>query len=204
MSQVTAKKSTSVARARAAGSAGLAGLAGGRAKDKANGNADALSPLPFMELPQRSRKPGAPVRDATPPIGAEIRETHLLFRKLMHEKLRTRHVTAAQWAFLRILWNEDGLNQKDLAERVGVHQTTTVPAIAILERNGYVKRVRSTEDRRNVMIFVTDAGRHLAHELIPYATASNRRALEGFARDEIDTLMALLLRVQQNLRPTER
>ena len=155
---------------------------------------------PFMELPQLSRKPGAARRNATPPIGGEIRETHLLFRKAMHEKLRERRVTSAQWAFLRILWNEDGINQKELAERVGVHQTTTVPAIAILERNGYIRRERSTDDRRNVMIHVTDAGRRLAHELIPFATAHNRKALAGFTREDVDTLMALLLRVQTNLR----
>src|SRR4051812_37027274 len=171
-----------------------------RSKARNTSPAEVSPAPPFMELPQRSRKPGTTSRSAVPPIGGEIRETHLLFRKLMQEKLRARHVTAAQWAFLRILWNEDGLNQKELAERVGVHQTTTVPAIAILERNGYVRRVRNSADRRNVMIYVTDAGRRLAHELIPYATENNRKALAGFEREEIDTLMGLLLRVQQNLR----
>ena len=119
---------------------------------------------PFMELPQLSRAPGSPRTGGAPPIGAEIRETHLLFKKLLHQRLRERRVTSAQWAFPRILWNEDGLKQTDLAERVGVHQTTTVPAVTILERNGYV---RSTSDRRRMMIHVTDAGRRLALDLIP-------------------------------------
>ena len=43
-------------------------------------------------------------------------------------------------------------------------------------------------------------GRRLAHELIPYATDNNRKALDGLSGAEIETLMALLLRVQQNLR----
>ena len=50
------------------------------------------------------------------------------------------------------------------------------------------------------MIHVTDAGRRLAHELIPFATDHNRKALAGLTRDDLETLMALLLRVQQNLR----
>ena len=50
------------------------------------------------------------------------------------------------------------------------------------------------------MIHVTDGGRRLAHELIPFSTEHNRTALAGFTRDDVDTLMALLLRLQQNLR----
>jgi DNA-binding MarR family transcriptional regulator len=106
---------------------------------------------------------------------------------------------AAQWAFLRILWNEDGLNQKDVASRVGVHQTTAVRAIRILERNGYVRRERSSEDKRNVFVYLTDAGKLLAHELIPFASKINQKSLTGISPEEAEHLMALLLKIQRNL-----
>ncbi|WP_343928051.1 MarR family transcriptional regulator [Pigmentiphaga daeguensis] len=155
-----------------------------------------------MELPSASRSPASKrTRRASdlPPVGAEIRRTHLAFKNKLHQKLRERHVTSAQWIFLRILWNEDGLNQKDVAERVGVHQTTAVPAISILERNGYVRRERSIEDKRNVHVYLTDAGKQLAHELIPFAIEVNQASLAGISREETDKLMELLLKIQRNL-----
>jgi DNA-binding MarR family transcriptional regulator len=80
-----------------------------------------------------------------------------------------------------------------------VHQTTAVPAISILERNGYVGRERSSEDKRNVFVYLTDAGKLLAHELIPVASEINQKSLTGISPEEADQLMALLLKIQRNL-----
>jgi DNA-binding MarR family transcriptional regulator len=164
---------------------------------------EAVKELPFMELPYVSRakdaKSGTKSAERQHPVGGEIRQTHLAFKNLLHQKLRARNVTSAQWAFLRILWNEDGLNQKDVARRVGVHQTTAVPAISILERNGYVRRERSSEDKRNVFVYLTDAGKLLAHELIPFASEINQNSLAGISPEDADKLMELLLKIQRNL-----
>ena len=54
-----------------------------------------------------------------------------------------------------------------------------------------------------MFIFVTDAGRQLAHELVPVATDFNRQSLAGFAANEVELLMNLLLRLQRNLRSLE-
>ncbi len=162
-----------------------------------------VADLPYMELPHHASgvKLGRPplTEGFQHPVGAEIRRAHLAFKNLLHQKLRARKVTSAQWVFLRILWNEDGLNQKDLAQRVGVHPTTAVPAITILERNGYVRRERSSQDKRNVFVYLTDAGKLLAHELVPFAVEMNQKSLRGMAPEEADMLIALLLKVQRNL-----
>ncbi len=151
---------------------------------------------------------GQPRPDQAPPrrkgevpaIGAEVRQTYLAFKGALHDKIRAHNVTSAQWSFIRVLWNEDGINQKDLAARVGVRSATAVPAIAILERNGYVRRRRGEDDRRHIHVYLTEAGRKLAFELIPFATANNRKALKGIAAADVEHLMDLLWQIQQNLR----
>jgi len=162
-----------------------------------------VAPLPHMAMPRigqaGSARSAKPRKGEVPAIGAEVRQTHLAFKTSLHEKLRARNVTSAQWAFFRILWNEDGINQKDLAQRVGVRSATAVPAISILARNGYVRRVRSSRDRRNVYVYLTEAGRQLAFDLIPFATANNKRALKGIAPTDVKRLMEMLWTIQQNL-----
>jgi len=164
----------------------------------------ASRPLPFMKLPHAQRGAAKPSdeasRGAAHPVGAEIRCTHLLFKSALHQRLRAHNLTSAQWAFFRILWNEDGINQKDLAGRLGIHPTTAVPALTILERNGYVRRERNGQDRRNVYIYLTEAGKDLSFELVPYATEMNERSLLGLSPQDADQLMALLWKVQENLR----
>lgn len=167
------------------------------------GTASKPRELPFMALPlgQRGNEEADAASDAAPyPVGAEIRYTHLLFKTALQQRFRAHNVTSAQWAFLRILWNEDGINQKDLASRLGVHATTTVPALAILERNGFVRRERHDRDKRNMLIYLTDAGKQLAFELVPYAAEMNERSLAGLSGKDAKKLMDLLWKVQENLR----
>ncbi|VCU70773.1 HTH-type transcriptional regulator MgrA [Pigmentiphaga humi] len=160
--------------------------------------------LPYMSLPraQRDPKAGSDIASLYPshPVGAEIRLTHLLFKSALHQRFRTHKVTSAQWAFLRILWNEDGITQKDLAARLGIHATTAVPALAIMERNGYVRRERNGADKRNVYVYLTEAGKALAFDLVPYAAEMNERSLKGISSKDAEKLMKLLWQVQANLK----
>lgn len=159
--------------------------------------------VPFMSLPKAQRNP-AKQNDAAEapahPVGAEIRLTHLLFKSALHHRFRHHKVTSAQWAYFRILWNEDGITQKDLAARLGIHATTAVPALAILERNGFVRRERNGQDKRNVFVYLTDAGKALAFDLVPYAAEMNARSLKGLSAEDADRLMKLLWLVQANLK----
>lgn len=132
-------------------------------------------------------------------IGAAVRETYLAFKSTLHDKLRSHQITSAQWLFLRVLWVEDGLGQKELAQRVRVHPTTTVAAVDVLEKHGYLQRRRSEIDRRQINVFLTDKGHALASELLPFAAEVNRRASKGITQKDMQVLMQLLSRLRANL-----
>src|SRR6266481_8913588 len=51
------------------------------------------------------------------------------------------HATGfGHWAFLRILWEKDGLTQRELSEQAGVTEPTTFSALKAMERLGYIRR----------------------------------------------------------------
>ena len=54
---------------------------------------------------------------------------------------------------------EDGLRVGDLAQRLRVHQTTVSNLLNRLEGRGLVKKGRSAEDGRIVLVYLTAAGR---------------------------------------------
>tara|TARA_R110000787_G_scaffold169013_1_gene281737 strand:+ start:494 stop:970 length:477 start_codon:yes stop_codon:yes gene_type:complete len=131
--------------------------------------------------------------------GYLIRDTHLLFAKALRDRLQPHQITPGQWYFLRTLWEEEGLSQRELSRRVGTTEPTTVSALRLLARNGMIERVRNPDDRRTINIFLTDKARALKAELMPVAFDVNRVAKAGFSETEFATLRALLERLRENL-----
>ncbi|WP_188713498.1 MarR family winged helix-turn-helix transcriptional regulator, partial [Croceicoccus mobilis] len=91
-------------------------------------------------------------------IGYQIRLTHRLMQKLLQLKIEQFGVTLGMWYFLRVLWDQDGLTQKELSDLVGTMEPTTLSAIASMEQRGIVARVRNAADKRKINIFLTPYG----------------------------------------------
>src|SRR5439155_10440134 len=77
------------------------------------------------------------------------------FSRALEKRTAPRGVSSGQWRFLGVLWNEDGITQRELSRRVGMRGPTTVTALKSLERSGFVRRAPSEEDRRKVHVHLT-------------------------------------------------
>lgn len=108
-------------------------------------------------------------------------------------------VTSGQWRFLRALWVEDGITQRELSHKVGMREPTTVVALKSLEHSGFIRRKRDTKDRRQVHIFLTPAARKLKDELLPYVAEVNAIATRGMREEQVVLLRQLLARISENL-----
>ena len=80
--------------------------------------------------------------------GYLVRDAHRAFQRLLEKRIAPHGVTRGQWYFLRVLWTEDGLSQRELSARVGMMEPTTVIALRSMEKSGLIRRVRSAEDKR--------------------------------------------------------
>lgn len=114
-------------------------------------------------------------------------------------RLAEHGVSFGHWTFLRILWVEDGLTQRELSARAGVMEPTTFVALKALERLGYVIRRRQGGNRKNVYVFLTAAGAALEAALVPLAERVNEIAVEGVAPGHIAITRQTLLAMIQNL-----
>src|SRR5215470_11910830 len=94
-------------------------------------------------------------------------------------RLAEHRVSFGHWAFLRILWETDGLTQRELSLQAGVMEPTTFAAIKAMEKLGYVQRRQKPSSRKNVYVFLTPAGRALKSMLVPFAEAVNEIAVRG-------------------------
>ncbi len=131
--------------------------------------------------------------------GYLVRDTHLLFAKALRNRLQEHQITPGQWYFLRALWEEEGLSQRELSRRVGTTEPTTVSALRLLARNGMIERVRNPKDRRTINIFLTDKARAMKADLMPIALDVNDIATAGLSEPEFAQLRALLGKIRSNL-----
>ena len=158
-----------------------------------------------MNLPQ-----GQPVKDTDDAdlrpensAGYLVRDTHLLFAKALRDRLQSHQITPGQWYFLRALWDEEGLSQRELSRRVGTTEPTTVSALRLLARSGMIERVRNPKDRRTINIYLTDMARDMKSDLMPVAIEVNELATGGLSETEFRQFRELLQKVRDNLSTEE-
>ena len=73
-------------------------------------------------------------------------------------------LTYTQYITMMVLWEEKEITVKALGERIFLDSGTLTPVLKKLEQKGYVKRNRSKDDERNLIIKVTEEGEKLKDE----------------------------------------
>jgi MarR family transcriptional regulator, organic hydroperoxide resistance regulator len=123
--------------------------------------------------------------------------TRALVRALQM-RLAEHAVSFGHWTYLRILWEGDGLTQRELSEQAGVTEPTTFSALKAMERLGYVRR-RRRRDRKQIDILLTAKGRRLRDHLVPLAQDVNSIAVRGVREADIAATRGVLLAIIENL-----
>ncbi len=70
-------------------------------------------------------------------------------------------LTYTQYIVFLVLWEKDGLPVGEIGEKLLLDNGTLSPLLKKMEQAGYVRRERSREDERVVVITLTEAGRAL-------------------------------------------
>lgn len=125
------------------------------------------------------------------------------FNRSLQLRLTTEGVTFGQWIFLRILWEHDGLSQRELSEKAHLTEPTAHTALIRMEELGFIERRRVGPNKRRQHAFLTSRGRKLRERLEPLAIETNDLAVEGLAAEELKLLRRALSTVIHNLERDE-
>src|SRR5271157_1742984 len=80
--------------------------------------------------------------------------TRALLRALQM-RLTQHSVSLGQWTFLRILWETDGITQRELSELAGVMEPTTFTAVTAMGKLGYVTRRKMHNNKKMIYVSLT-------------------------------------------------
>jgi DNA-binding MarR family transcriptional regulator len=114
---------------------------------------------------------------------------------IISESLAKDGLTQLQWAVLCSVDDRPGIDQRRLADTLGIAPFNAGQIVDELEAKGIVERRLNGADRRVRELFLTVRGRKLRHRLQPSNTLTNARILAPLAASDRKTLIDLLVRV---------
>lgn len=75
-------------------------------------------------------------------------------------------LTYTQYITMMVLWEKKEMNVKELGSYLYLDSGTLTPVLKKLESKGYITRIRSKEDERNLVVSITDAGEQLRERAV--------------------------------------
>ena len=134
-------------------------------------------------------------------IGFIVNRTAKAFVKALDSELRqTVGVTIGQWKVMVMLVNQNGLTQKDIADRLWLESPTLIPILDKMEKDGLLVRKVDSVDRRINRIYRTDRADKLWDKMIECAFKIRQVSAKDIPEENINITKDVLEKIWQNLR----
>jgi DNA-binding MarR family transcriptional regulator len=90
-----------------------------------------------------------------------------LITKAYKPYLDEMEITYPQYLVLLVLWENDSLSVNQITEKLLLNTNTLSPLLKRMEKMELLKRTRSSEDERSVIVQLTEKGRRLKEQAKP-------------------------------------
>lgn len=129
-------------------------------------------------------------------------ENHTLFTKHVFHRLAPYALSSGQPRVLEYLARHDGAMQKDIAHACMIEPPSVTSVLSRMEKDGLIQRGAREGDRRSQYVALTAQGKKLAEQTLEAFRQEEESALGGLSKEETQTLLHLLEKVNRNLKQT--
>ena len=135
----------------------------------------------------------------SPALGFLLHEVARLLRKRFEQNARGSGLTRSQWQILSYLAQNEGINQKGLAELLEIEPITLGRIVDKLETQGLVERQPHPTDRRTWLLHLVEAARPKLEQIRELGDVIRGEALAGVSEDDGQRLLQTLQAMKANL-----
>jgi DNA-binding MarR family transcriptional regulator len=132
-------------------------------------------------------------------VGAWAKSYYFAVRAAMESVLRPYGLGSTQWYVLYQLANDGPAMQRDLGRMLQIERATLSGIVATLVRKGLVAQLPGSEDQRQRVLRITDAGMKLWEELPDPLALIRAIAFDGADATELATAIRVLQAATQRL-----
>jgi MarR family transcriptional regulator for hemolysin len=132
-------------------------------------------------------------------LGFAIKNTSKSLERTLDVELRGLYgLSGGQWKVILALSIQNGLPQRELAERIFVDGTTLVPIIDNMEKKGLVERRIDPKDRRNNKIFLTAKSESLVNPIIQSVLRMRKIVYKNIPEKDLEFAKNILKKIAEN------
>ncbi|WP_377839596.1 MarR family winged helix-turn-helix transcriptional regulator [Bosea sp. UC22_33] len=129
----------------------------------------------------------------------ELAAVNRKLKALVDDRARNMGLTLSRARLLMELAKADGPIQSDLAGLLDIEQPTLVRLLDGLERNGMIERRAVEGDRRARRVFLTEAARAQAQDILDFLAELRAGILQGITPEELEAALDVLRRTSRNI-----
>ena len=109
-------------------------------------------------------------------------------------------LTYTQYITMMVFWEEKKISVKELGKKLYLDSGTLTPVLKSLEAKGFVKRYRSSQDERVLIVEITDKGEELRDKAvsIPVEVGKCVRLEQGEAMELYQLLYKVLYGIRES------
>jgi DNA-binding MarR family transcriptional regulator len=133
--------------------------------------------------------------------GFLVSKVHQLSGRIFNRLLRENGIefNSAQGRILFVLWQGDGIPIRELSEKTRLSKSTLTSMLDRLEASGHITRESSAEDRRAVLVRLTEENRRQRRLYDRVSEEMTDLFYEGFTPYEVEEFEGYLRRILENL-----
>ncbi|MHA2429588.1 MAG: MarR family winged helix-turn-helix transcriptional regulator [Promethearchaeota archaeon] len=134
--------------------------------------------------------------------GFLIAKIHQLSQRIFARILRDANLTElnpAQGRIMFILWRTDNISIHELSKRTLLSKSTLTSMLDRLEQAGFIKRVSSKKDRREILIQLTEKNKTLQEKYVDVSKNMTKIYYNDFTPEEMNNFENKLQKILDNL-----
>ena len=109
-------------------------------------------------------------------------------------------ITVEQWILLKIIEENDGINQKELADKSLRDPASITRTLDLLNKKGFVERRPVEGNRRQYSICLRKEGTVFIEKYMSIINSHRAKSIDGISEQELNLLTRLLEKIQKNMR----
>lgn len=135
------------------------------------------------------------------PLHIALIRTQSSHMRKCRSKFQELDLSDGQPKILSFLLNNDGILQKELAQKCGVSAATITSLLQNMQAKELITKeeIHISGGKRGYQIFLTAYGRELAHQVCEIMNTIEEKCYIGFSEDEKKMLLQYLDRIVNNL-----
>jgi len=133
-------------------------------------------------------------------FGMILGEVSRAWRDKLNERLRPLGLTQAKWVtLLHLARCKHGLIQTELAARLGIEGPTLVRLLDSLEKDGWIRRQHSEQDRRTKIVELGEGAKPVLKKIRKVIRTLRAESLSGIPDEDIAASLAVLGHIKDRL-----